>query len=125
MRLDFWLWAVRAFKTRPLAAGAIRGGKVKVDGQPVKPAHTVRVGHLITIRIETGDVPWLRTLKTLDFPGSRVGAKLVTLYMEDVTEAAEREKSELRITLQPGFRPQGSGRPTKLERRAIDELHDV
>jgi ribosome-associated heat shock protein Hsp15 len=125
MRLDVWLWAVRAFKTRPLAAGAIRGGKVKVDGQPAKPAHTVRAGHLITIRMDAGDVPWVRTLKALDFPNSRVGAKLVSQYMDDVTEPAEREKSELRITLQPGFRPQGSGRPTKLERRAIDEMHGL
>jgi ribosome-associated heat shock protein Hsp15 len=125
MRLDVWLWAVRAFKTRPLAASAIRSGKVKVDGQPAKPAHTVRVGHLVTIRMDAGDVPWVRTLKALDFPHSRVGAKLVAQYMEDITEPAEREKSELRISLQPGFRPHGSGRPTKLERRAIDELHGL
>lgn len=125
MRLDVWLWAVRAFKTRPLAAGAIRGGKVKVDGQSAKPAHTVRVGHLVTIRMDAGDVPWVRTLKALGFPGSRVGAKLVPLYLEDVTEPAEREKSQLRISLQQGFRPLGSGRPTKLERRAIDELRDL
>jgi ribosome-associated heat shock protein Hsp15 len=125
MRLDLWLWAVRAFKTRSLAAGAIRGGKVKVDGQPVKPAHTVRIGQSIAVRMDTGDVPWIRTLKAVGFPSSRVGAKLVPLYMEDVTEPGEREKSELRISLQPGFRAHGSGRPTKLERRALDELHDL
>jgi ribosome-associated heat shock protein Hsp15 len=122
MRLDLWLWAVRAFKTRPLAAAAIRGGKVKVEGQPVKPAHTVRAGQTITVRMDAGDVPWTRTLKAVDFPHSRVGAKLVSLYAEDNTTPAEREKSDLRISLQPGFRPQGSGRPTKQERRAIDEI---
>lgn len=125
MRLDVWLWSVRAFKTRPLAAVAIRGGKVKIDGQPVKPSHTVRIGQTIAVRIDTGDVPWIRTLKALGFPASRVGARLVPLYMEDVTEPGELQKSELRISLQPGFRALGSGRPTKLERRAIDELHDL
>lgn len=124
MRLDLWLWAVRAFKTRPLAAAAIRGGKVKVEGQPVKPAHTVRSGQTITVRMDAGDVPWTRTLKAVDFPSSRVGAKLVSLYAEDHTPPAERAKSELRISLQPGFRPQGTGRPTKQERRAIDEMLD-
>jgi ribosome-associated heat shock protein Hsp15 len=123
MRLDLWLWAVRAFKTRPLAAGAIRGGKVKVEEQPVKPAHTVRAGQTITIRIDSGDVPWIRTLKALDFPTSRVGAKLVPLYMEDNTTPEERQKSELRGSLHPGFRAHGSGRPTKFERRAIDEMY--
>lgn len=122
MRLDLWLWAVRAFKTRPLAAGAIRGGKVKVEGQPVKPAHTVRIGLTITVQMDSGNVPWTRTLKVLGFPSSRVGAKLVALYAEDHTPASEREKSELRIWLQPAFRPPGSGRPTKQERRAIDEM---
>lgn len=123
MRLDLWLWAVRAFKTRPLAAGAIRGGTVKVEEQPVKPAHTVRVGQVITIRMDSGEVPWIRTLKAIDFPTSRVGAKLVPLYMEDTTTPEEREKSELRGSLQPGFRAYGSGRPTKAERRAIDEMY--
>jgi ribosome-associated heat shock protein Hsp15 len=124
MRLDIWLWAVRAFKTRPLAAGAIRGGKVKVDAQTVKPAHSVRAGQIITIRIDSNDVPWVRTLKAIDFPASRVGAKLVSLYMEDTTTPEEREKANLRGPLQPGFRMQGYGRPTKSDRRAIDRMSD-
>ena len=123
MRLDLWLWAVRAFKPRPLAAGAVRGGKVNVEEQSVKPAHTVRVGQTITIRMDSGEVPWIRTLKALDFPSSRVGAKLVHLYAEDTTTPEQREKSEQRGCLQPGFRPHGSGRPTKSERRAIEEMY--
>jgi ribosome-associated heat shock protein Hsp15 len=123
MRLDLWLWAVRAFKTRPLAAGAIRGGKVKVEGQSVKPAHTVRAGQTITIRMDSGEVPWMRTLKAIGFPASRVGAKLVSSYMEDTTTPEEREKSDLRGSLQPGYRAHGMGRPTKAERRAIEEMY--
>jgi len=122
MRLDVWLWAVRAFKTRPLAAGAIRGGKVKVDALAVKPAHSVRAGQTITIRIDSSDVPWVRTLKAIDFPASRVSAKLVPLYMEDMTTPGEQEKAKLRASLQPGFRTQGCGRPTKSDRRAIDRV---
>jgi ribosome-associated heat shock protein Hsp15 len=124
MRLDLWLWAVRAFKTRPLAAGAIRGGKVKVDAKAVKPAHSVRAGQIITIQIDSSDVPWIRTLKAIEFPASRVGAKFVPLYAEDTTAPEEQEKSKLRGAFQPGFRTQGSGRPTKSERRAIDRVSD-
>jgi ribosome-associated heat shock protein Hsp15 len=101
----------------------LRGGKVKVEEQAVKPAHTVRVGQVITIRMDAGEVPWIRTLKAIAFPTSRVGAKLVPIYMEDTTTPEEREKSELRGSLQPGFRASGSGRPTKSERRAIDEMY--
>jgi ribosome-associated heat shock protein Hsp15 len=123
MRLDLWLWAVRAFKTRPLAAGAIRSNKVKVEGQSVKPAHTVRAGQIITIRVDSSEIPWVRTLKAVGFPSSRVGARLVPLYVEDATTPEERVKSELRGLLHPGYRAHGSGRPTKAERRAIEEMH--
>jgi ribosome-associated heat shock protein Hsp15 len=124
MRLDLWLWAVRAFKTRSLATEAIRGGKVKVENQPVKPAHSVKLGQTISIRMDCGAVPWIRTLKSMQTPSSRVGAKLVGLYMEDITSPEEREKSLMRRSLEPGYRAPGSGRPTKFERRAIDEIQE-
>ena len=122
MRLDLWLWAVRAFKTRPLAAASIKGGKVKVDGLSAKPAHAVRSGQKIAIQINTNETPWVRSLLAIDFPPSRVGAKLVPLYAQDVTPAEELEKSRVRAPLIQGRRPPGSGRPTKLERRSIEEL---
>lgn len=124
MRLDLWLWAVRAFKTRPLAADAIRGGRVKVGEQSVKPAHTVRSGQIITVRVESGAVPWIRTLRALGLPHSRVGAKLVPLFAEDLTSEEERRKSETPRSQEPGFRAPGLGRPTKSERRAIEEFYD-
>ena len=124
MRLDLWLWAVRALKTRPLAAAAIKGGKVKVDGLSAKPAHTVRPGQRIAIQINSNETPWLRTLLVVDFPPSRVGAKLVPQYAEDITPVEELEKSRLRAPLAQGRRPPGSGRPTKLERRSIEELFE-
>ena len=122
MRLDLWLWAVRAFKTRPLAAAGIKGGKVKVDGLSAKPAHTVRPGQRIAIQINSNETPWVRTLLAVDFPESRVGARLVPQYAEDVTPAEELEKSRMRGPLMQGRRPRGSGRPTKLERRSMGEL---
>ncbi len=122
MRLDSWLWAVRAFKTRPLAVAAIKGGKVKVEDLAVKPACTLREGQTIKVQIQTSETPWVRTLRVVAFPSSRVGAKLVPQYAEDLTSAEELEKSKMRGPQIQGFRPRGSGRPTKVERRAIEEL---
>ncbi len=122
MRLDLWLWSVRAFKTRPLALAAIKGGKVRVNGASSKPSHAVRTGEIVAVMVDTASTPWTRTLRVLASPGSRVGAKLTSQYMEDITEAEELEKSRMRGPLPPGYRPRGSGRPTKRERRDLDEF---
>ncbi len=122
MRLDLWLWSVRAFKTRPLALAAIKGGKVRVNGASSKASHAVRPGEIIAVMVDTASTPWTRTLRVLASPGSRVGAKLTPQYMEDITEAEELEKSRMRGPLLPGYRPRGSGRPTKRERRDLDDF---
>ena len=121
-RLDQWLWAVRAFKTRPLALTAIKAGLVEVDGRSVKPAHTMRPGEMIRIRMGAGASRWIRTLKVVGIPPSRVGAPLVPHFAEDLTPAEELEKSRIREPIFPGWRPKGSGRPTKRDRREIDGL---
>ena len=118
MRLDQWLWAVRLYKTRNLAAEAIKGGHVKVNGEPKKMAHRVKPGELVTARIGI----MLRTLRVLDSPPSRVGAKLVAQFAEDLTPPEEFEKQREFGFRQPGLRPRGAGRPTKRERRVIDKL---
>lgn len=120
-RLDQWLWAVRAFKTRSLAANAIKSGRVEVDGRSVKPAHTVRAAECVCIRMGLGATAWIRTLKVVGFPPSRVGAPLVAQFAEDRTPAEELEKSKLREPDFPGWRPKGAGRPTKRDRREIDD----
>ncbi len=116
MRLDQWLWAVRACKTRSLAVTELRAGRVRVNGNVVKPAHAVRPGEIVTVRIGI----LCRTLRVIDSPRSKVGAPQVALYAEDLTPEAEytraREESRLRATQ----RPTGAGRPTKRERRALD-----
>lgn len=126
MRLDQWLWAVRAFKTRGLSADAIKAGRVEVDGRPSKPAHTVRAGEVIAARMENGASAWTRTLRVIDAPKSRVGAKLVADFADDLTPESEWEKMRVRepMLLPPGFRPRGAGRPTKRERRDTDRFEE-
>ncbi len=118
MRLDQWLWAVRVYKSRTLAAEAIKGGLVKVNGERSKPAHEPKPGEIITSRVDI----MTRTVRFLAAPKSRVGAKLVAEFAEDLTPPEEREKRREPNLLPPGYRPKGAGRPTKRERRALEEL---
>lgn len=118
MRLDQWLWAVRVFKSRTLAADAIKGGLVKVNGARSKPAHEPRPGELIVARIGV----MTRTVRFLAAPKARVAAKLVAEFAEDLTAPEEREKRPERNLLPPGFRPRGAGRPTKRDRRVIEDF---
>jgi len=119
MRLDQWLWAVRVYKSRTLAADAIKGGHVKVNGERSKPAHVPKRGELISSRIGI----MTRTVRFLAAPKSRVGAKLVADFAEDLTPPEEYAKREPNL-LPPGFRVKGTGRPTKRERRALEEFEE-
>jgi ribosome-associated heat shock protein Hsp15 len=118
MRLDQWLWAVRLFKTRNLAAEAVKGGHVKINGAATKPAHDAKPGEVVTAHI--GVIT--RTVKVLDAPHSRVGAKLVVQYAEELTPPEEFEKQRVAALRPAGARPRGAGRPTKRERRLLDGL---
>lgn len=122
MRLDLWLWAVRAYKTRGLAADAIKAGRVEINQLPTKPAHTVRPDEIITLRLSNDFASWTRTLRVLAAPVSRVGAKLVPQYMEDLTSPQELEKCRARPDETFAYRLRGTGRPTKRERRELDDL---
>jgi len=122
MRLDVWLWAVRAYKTRGLAAAAIKNGRVQIGGLPTKTHHQVKPGEVVVLRVETDVTFWTRTLVVVGAPASRVGAKLVAEYALDQTSPEEREKSQLRPSAVVGYRPPGTGRPTKKERRALVDL---
>ena len=118
MRLDQWLWAVRVFKTRHTAVEAIKAGHVTVNGQPAKPAREVRTGDLIVARV--GEIT--RTVKAIASPPSRVAAKLLPEFMEDLTPPEEFAKRREPSLLPPVFRPPGSGRPTKKDRRRMQGL---
>ena len=120
IRIDKWLWAVRLYKTRSLAAQACRGGHVSISGQPVRPSRDVRVGDVINAR--TGEI--LRTVKVIRLIERRVGPKVAPSYIEDQTPAEEylrvmKRKEEAVAVPQ---REKGAGRPTKKERRQLEAL---
>ena len=117
-RLDKWLWAVRVFKTRSLATDACRAGSVDVNSVRAKPARDVKAGEQITVR----DGLVTRTLQVVAMPRSRVGPKLVAEYCTDLTPAEEREKARANRVQQLLAREKGSGRPTKRDRRLLDQL---
>jgi ribosome-associated heat shock protein Hsp15 len=118
MRLDQWLWAVRVFKTRASASDAIKAAHVTVNEQPAKPAREVRAGDLIVAKVSD----LTRTVRVLSAPPSRVGAKLVGDFAEDLTPAEEYAKRREPNFIPAMFRPKGAGRPTKRDRREIDEF---
>lgn len=120
-RLDIWLWAVRFYKTRSLAADACRKGWVTVEGQRVKPARGIRVGDELNIRHQNID----KTVAVRGLLKRRVGAKVVDQYCEDRTPpevyAQAEEQRKLNATADL-VRDRGAGRPTKRERREIEEV---
>lgn len=120
VRIDKFLWAIRAFKTRTEATEACKGGRIKIGGDNAKPSREVSPGDVITVR--KGAVTY--TYKVLLPLSNRVGARLVVDFAEDLTP--ESEKAKLRAPVETFFvtRDRGSGRPTKKERREIDELWD-
>jgi ribosome-associated heat shock protein Hsp15 len=117
VRIDKWLWAVRLFKTRSQATDACRAGRVKIDNDSVKPSREVKVGQVLTIHL--GIIT--KTVKVKALLEKRVGAPLVPEYMEDLTTAEEYQKLEL---LRNNPFAQRKGRPTKKERRDIDDWLD-
>lgn len=121
VRIDKWLWAVRVFKTRSMASDACRAGKVKIDGQEVKPSRDVKINDTITIRINP---QFTRTLVVVGFLTNRVAAKLVPQFANDITPPEELEKLRLYNEMNAEKRDRGIGRPTKKERRMIDKLKE-
>ncbi len=119
VRIDKWLWAVRLYKTRTAAAEACHSGKVRINDQAVKPARNVRIGEIISA--VTGEIK--RTVRVIGLVEKRVGAKMVSQFLEDLTPASEYEKQREPNFAPFIFRKKGSGRPTKKERRSIDKLN--
>ena len=118
VRMDKWLWAVRIFKTRSLASDACRQGHVTVAGQPVKPARDVKVNEVVVVKKDD----LTRTYKVLQLLQQRVGAPAAREYFEDQTPESELQKAREPRLKPLFFRPKGMGRPTKKERRAINDI---
>ena len=117
-RIDKWMWAARIFKTRTIAAEACKKGRISINGSQVKPARMVKPGDVVQVR----KPPVTYSFKVLQAIEKRVGAKLVPEIMENVTTPDQYELLEMsKIS---GFvdRARGTGRPTKKERRDLDEF---
>lgn len=117
-RIDKWLWAARIFKTRTIAAEACKKGRVSVNGAQVKPARMVKSGDVINVKKS----PITYSFKVLQAIEKRVGAKLLLEIMENVTTPEQYELLEMsKIS---GFidRARGTGRPTKKDRRDLDDF---
>ncbi len=118
VRLDKWLWAVRLYRTRSQATAACHAGHVKLNGHNAKPSRQVQPGEIITASI--GEVT--RTVKVLAALAQRVGASAVPAYLEDLTPPSEYQKRTRRDLPAAFFRPKGTGRPTKKDRRDLSRL---
>ena len=119
-RIDKWLWAVRIFKTRAIATEACAGGKVKINDTAVKASRKIQAGDVIQVR--KGVVKHLYCV--LKIAEKRMGAKLVPNFLDDITpnEELAKLKSSQKQSIQ--IREKGQGRPTKRERRIMDQLRE-
>lgn len=113
-RLDLWLWSVRIFKTRSLAADECKGGHVRVNDAPAKPSQKLKKGDVVRVRYPG----WERIFKVEKLLVKRVGAPIAVTCYEDLSGPRPAYLSMPPVAK----RERGSGRPTKKERRALDEL---
>jgi len=120
VRIDKWLWATRVFKTRTIATTACKLGRVTIGGMTVKPSHGIKVGDRIDVR----KPPVTYSFEVIGLLNNRVGAKLVPLYLKNVTSADQLRLLEM-VKID-GFvnRQRGMGRPTKKEGRELQEFTD-
>jgi len=121
MRIDKYLWSIRLYKTRSIATEACKKGHIKMVDKSCKPSKEVYGSELISVRKNQINYK----IQVLDIPESRVGAKLVDLYRKDLTPKEEFEKTELLKYSKDYYRKKGAGRPTKKDRRDIEDYHDT
>jgi ribosome-associated heat shock protein Hsp15 len=120
LRIDKFLWAIRAFKTRTLAAEACKAGRVKLNNQNIKPSHEVKIGE--TYQVSKGIER--RVLKVTGLLESRTDAKTAINFYEDLTPVEQTQAFKSMFHAPLLKRDRGAGRPTKRDRREIDELKD-
>lgn len=117
MRLDKFLWSVRYYKTRSIASEACKKNKIKVNGDVAKASKEIIAGDTLEVRKDQINL----SFKVLQVPKNRIGAKLLTLHIVDTTSKEEYEALELRKLSQDYYRERGEGRPTKKDRRELDD----
>ncbi|MDA3953071.1 MAG: S4 domain-containing protein [Bacteroidales bacterium] len=118
LRIDKWLWAVRIFKTRSQAAEACKKGRVLIDDVQVKPSRVIKVGEIVFLK----NPPVIYSFLVKGLLGKRQSAKIIVDYVEDITPEEEKLKLEMKRFSGVEVRDRGIGRPTKRERRLIDDL---
>lgn len=118
VRIDKFLWAVRLFKTRSIAAEACKKGKIQINEQQVKSSRMVKVGDVIFIK----NAPIYRQYEILDISERRMGAKLTPDFIKEITPESDLEMLEVTRLANSMNRARGSGRPTKKERRDLDNF---
>lgn len=118
VRIDKWLWAARIFKSRSIAVDACKNGRVMIDGVKLKPSHVIKEGDVVQVK----KPPVVYSFRVLQAIQNRVGAKRVPEVLENVTPKEQLEILEMHKM--SGFinRAKGTGRPTKKDRRALDEF---
>lgn len=117
-RIDKYAWSVRLAKTRSIASDLVAKGKIRLNGEHVKPAKTIQLGDEIQVIKNTATFTF-RIIQTLD---RRVGAKLVPDYLIDITPQEEIDKFKEYQTAQRAYIQQGTGKPTKKQRRDLDDF---
>ena len=120
VRIDKWLWAVRLFKTRSIAIDACKKGRIMIKGTPIKPSRMIKVGDIIEIRRP----PITYSFEVLALSERRMGAKLVPEFMKNVTSQSELDILELSKASGYVGRARGMGRPTKKDRRDLEQFND-
>ncbi len=120
MRIDKYLWCIRVYKTRSLATEACKKNHVSINGQKVKPSKEVFGSEKLIVRKNQIDYQF----EVLDLPANRVGAKIAGLYYRDITPKEAFEKEDLLKYSKDYYRKKGTGRPTKKDRRDIEDYTD-
>ncbi len=120
LRIDKYLWSIRLFKTRSLATDACRAGRVKKEGNNIKPSYEVKIGEVYQVSKAVEK----KTIKVLDLLYTRVDAKKAVLAYADLTPPEETAKYKSMFQSPVLTRDRGAGRPTKKDRRDIDDLSE-
>ena len=121
VRIDKWLWAVRIFKTRGEATEACKKGYVLIDKLPAKPSRMLQLGYVIQVR----KPPIERSYKVIGLSEKRMSAKLAVEFVQDITPPEVLELLEIQKDMRWITRDKGTGRPTKKERRNLDNFFDI
>lgn len=121
VRIDKFLWAVRLFKTRSLASEACQKGKVQINGQQVKSSRFVKIDEVVFIK----EGPVFKQYKILNISGKRMGAKLTPDFIAEVTPQEDLDMLEMSRLANSLNRARGTGRPTKKDRRDLEDFFSI